>query len=99
MKLIDADKLNKKKKYLFQTESGAFPKSEWFIKADDLFSAPTVEAIPKADYEKRLKADMVAMLTELQLEIEELDTPNNGSAYMDCAEIIQEKINSLKEGV
>ena len=46
-RLIDADKLNKKKKYLFQTESGAFPKSEWFIKADDLFSAPTVDAIPK----------------------------------------------------
>ena len=51
----------------------------------------------QADYESRLKADMVAMLTDLQLEIEELDTPNNGSAYMDCVEIIQEKINSLKE--
>ena len=48
-RLIDADKLNKKKKYLFKTESGAFPKSEWFIKADDLFSAPTVEAIPKEE--------------------------------------------------
>ena len=58
---------------------------------------PTVDAIPKADYENRLKADMVAMLTEIQLEIEELDTPNNGSAYMDCVEIIQEKINALKE--
>ena len=31
-RLIDADKLNRKKKYCFQTESGAFPKSEWFIK-------------------------------------------------------------------
>ena len=41
-RLIDADKLNKKKKYTFQTESGVFPKSEWFIKADDLFNAPTV---------------------------------------------------------
>ena len=28
------------------------------------------EYIPKAQYEQRLKADMVAMLTELQLEIE-----------------------------
>jgi len=55
-----------------------------------------VEAIPKDQYEARLKADMVAMLTELQLEIEELDTPNNGSAYMDCSEIIQQKIDSLK---
>ena len=56
------------------------------------------EALDKlrADYENRLKADMVAMLTDIQLEIEELDTPNNGSAYMDCVEIIQEKINALK---
>ena len=46
-KYIDVDKLRKKKKYLFRTQTGAFPKSEWFIKADDLFSAPTVEAIPK----------------------------------------------------
>lgn len=57
----------------------------------------TVEAIPKADYENRLKADLKAILVELQLEIEELDTPNNGSAYMDCVEIIQQKIDALKE--
>lgn len=57
----------------------------------------TVEAIPKAEYENRLKADTAAMLTELQLEIEELDTPNNDSAYMDCVEIIQQKIDALKE--
>ena len=47
-------------------------------------------------YENRLKADLKAILVELQLEIEKLDTPNNGSAYMDCVEIIQEKINALK---
>lgn len=41
-RLIDADKLNRKKKYCFQTKTGAFSKSEWFIKADDLFSAPTI---------------------------------------------------------
>jgi hypothetical protein len=41
-RLIDADKLNRKKKYCFRTEHGAFPKSEWFIKADDLFSAQTI---------------------------------------------------------
>ena len=61
-------------------------------------SLPTVEAIPKANYENRLKADLKAILVELQLEIEELDTPNNGSAYMDCSDIIQQKINSLREG-
>lgn len=42
MRLIDADKLNRKKKYQFQTQGGCFPKSEWFIKADDLFAAPTI---------------------------------------------------------
>ncbi len=45
MRLVDADALNKKKKYCFQTVGGCFPKSEWFIKADDLFSAPTVDAV------------------------------------------------------
>jgi hypothetical protein len=40
--LIDRQKLNKKRKYCFQTQGGAFPKSEWFIKAEDLFDAPTV---------------------------------------------------------
>lgn len=50
-------------------------------------------------YENQLKADMVATLTEIQLEIEELDTPNNGSAYMDCVDIIQQKINALKEKI
>ena len=43
MRLIDADRLNKKKKYCFDVEGLPFPKSEWFIKASDLFSAPTVD--------------------------------------------------------
>lgn len=42
---IDADKLNKKKKYQFQTEGLPFPKSEWFIKADDFFAAPTEDVV------------------------------------------------------
>ena len=41
----DGNALNRKKKYSFQTVGGCFPKSEWFIKADDLFSAPTVDAV------------------------------------------------------
>lgn len=49
-RLIDADKLNRKKKYCFDTERGAFPKAEWFIKVVDLFSAPTViEAYKEGD--------------------------------------------------
>ena len=42
-RLIDAKKLNRKKKYLFETRGLPFPKSERFIKADDLFSAPTID--------------------------------------------------------
>ena len=48
-RLIDADKLNRKKKYCFPTKSGAFSKSEWFIKADDLFSASTIVEADKGD--------------------------------------------------
>lgn len=53
--------------------------------------------IHKADYENRLKADMIAMLTELQLEIEEIEP-----MYMDMIspsqvdEVIEHKIDKLK---
>ena len=64
---------------------------------DMLTKIPTVEAIPKADYENRLKADMVAMLTEIQLEIEESE--NCGKAFhlglQMASNIIQQKINEL----
>lgn len=54
MRLIDADKLNRKKKYSFQTQGGSFPKSEWFIKADDLFAAPTINPYEWISVEDRL---------------------------------------------
>ncbi len=60
----------------------------------------------QADYENRLKADMVAILTEIQLEIEENSYPENvyGDEYgidkiiaTDAIyQIIQQKINALK---
>lgn len=65
----------------------------------------TVEAISKADYEARLKADMVAMLTEMQIEIEECVDGAEGSpqfeqgvtiARVQVVDIIQEKINALR---
>ena len=65
-----------------------------------------VEAIPKADYENRLKADMVAMLTEIQLEFEEntvrwyvgrVDGKSDDVVLMETInDIIQQKINALK---
>ena len=68
-----------------------------------------IEAIPKDQYESRLKADMVAMLTEIQLEIEEIDSrpgydgngmPTFANDYVRIIkvnEVIQEKIDKLKE--
>lgn len=52
----------------------------------------------KKDYENRFKEDMVAMLSEIQLEIEELDPfGDEWSDSLDaCNDIIQQKINSLK---
>ena len=60
----------------------------------------------EADYEARLRADLVAMLTEIQLEIEEL-YPKARKTYRDgltsycegvddSREVIQQKINELK---
>ena len=67
----------------------------------DLRRVPTVEAIPKADYETRLKADMVAVLVDIQLEFEELQgkySPNYDEASQHLCEIIKEKIENVKEG-
>ena len=63
----------------------------------------------KFDYETRLKADKVAMLTEIQLEIEEKKFLESSCSFMDKTEeknyavytddiskIIQQKIDALK---
>lgn len=58
------------------------------------------------NYDKRLKSDMVAMLTEIQTEIEELDTHDverfhglieNAYISEEVDNIIQQKIDKLKE--
>ena len=61
----------------------------------------------QADYEARLKADMVAMLTEIKLECEEntvrwyvgrVDGKSDDVVLIDTLnEIIEQKINALKE--
>ena len=73
-----------------------------------MLDIPTVEAIPKTDYEARLKADLEAILVELQLEIEELDSragydgngmPTFSTDYIrkkKVNELIQDKINEIK---
>lgn len=91
-RLIDADKLNRK-----DVNCANVPMN--FID-----TAPTVEAIPKADYEAKLKADMVAILTELQLEIEDCVDGGEGSpqfeqgvdiARCQVVDIIQQKIDEM----
>lgn len=63
-----------------------------------LDNVPTVEAIPKDQYENRLKADMVSMLTDIQLEIEALQgkySPYYDEASQHISEVIQQKIEQL----
>ena len=66
------------------------------------------EYIPRKEYEQRLKADVVAMLTEIQMEIEEIkiDLPfgfepvSKTSAFYEgvsaSSRLIQEKINEIE---
>ena len=67
-RLIDANKLIDKFKYIEQRECTAI-----FVNKiiEIIEGQPIIEAIPKDQYEQRLKADIVAMLTDIQLEIEE----------------------------
>ena len=61
------------------------------------------KVIPKADYEARLKADLEAILKELQLEIECCEKSDCDYVGSDCLSqwqidlLIQQKINALKE--
>ena len=53
----------------------------------------------KADYENRLKADMAAMLEDLDLQIDEFDPGCGWAGYIkkiDVHGLIQQKINELK---
>jgi len=129
MRLIDADKTIKELK----RQRDQYEAHDWINLKESLISdgydfaitdvdhMPTVEAIPKADYEllstsitmmkadynARLKADMVAMLTELSVKIGEIedgytefDEENKRSLTMIPLEsverLIDGEINSLK---
>ena len=75
------------------------------VQAFERFNAKERETLDKAwniidQYENRLKAEKVAMLTEIQLEIKEKDADLRYCGYnlmaVDCIELIQQKINTLK---
>ena len=68
------------------------------IVSERAYDCPLVEAIPKADYENRLKADMVAILEEIKTGID-YKFHDDGGYYADKDEVdvyIQEKIDKLK---
>lgn len=100
-RLIDADKLIDKA----YDVSPAYGMTVIGVTEEDIEYAPTVEAIPKAEYETRLKADIVDSLTELKKEIEkQCKIPNNCASAYDwnngiyaCYKVIQQKIDKLKE--
>lgn len=49
---ISKDKLKRKKVYHFQTKGGAFPKSEPFVKLDDISNIPAADVVERSEYEK-----------------------------------------------
>lgn len=50
--LIDRQKLLKKKQYSFQTENGAFPRHDYFIKISDIRSMSAVDTQQHAHWEQ-----------------------------------------------
>jgi len=99
MRLIDADKflekVKKDRRHEIYLHSWT---ADMVLERLDSWYAPTVQAIPKADYENRLKADLKAILVELQLEVNELwdDNADYIEGVHDSEMIIQQKINALK---
>ena len=105
MRLVDVDRLKDILEYgiLCNVPADAVNTEEeklndWIQEVVD--KAPTVEAIPKDQYEARLKADMVAILENLQKEFKELyPNPELNTYYRavdDCSNLTQQKINALK---
>ena len=70
---------------------------------DEKIAEVKTQFIPKADYENRLKADMVAMLEDLRLDFQEAELAgvfdNKELIFADeVDDLVQQKINALKGG-
>ena len=99
MRLIDADKAISD-----YAHYGISHPYDAYDLEDILTECPTVEVIPKDQYENRLKADMVAMLTEIRekawyrhSKYEDEKDFEVDKAVEDIVNHIDAKINSLKE--
>lgn len=100
--------INKKdfigKAHRFEDEYSTWAPDCYRISVDDFEQLPTIQAIPKSEYEARLKSDMAAMLEEIVLGIDEMYIPQMNPDYMSgyfevkeqIKDDIQQKINSLK---
>ena len=97
MRLIDAERFEV---ISFKDKSKEFAEGAQWL-AEQIDNAPTVEAIPitkkayemfEAAYEAKLKADMAAMLIEIQIQFEEKGCKD----MRDCWWLIEEKINALR---
>ncbi len=66
--------------------------------SDSILDIVKEEYIPKSQYENRLKADMVAMLDELDLELYEQYDDTDLIKVKYIRQAIQQKINKLKKG-
>ena len=100
--MIDADKVIKDMQYYHDdsAQTSVYTRLGFETAIEVVKSASPVEAIPKADYENRLKADMVAMLEELRLEADEINGHRYDSNFWEgvCTydDLVKEKINALK---
>jgi hypothetical protein len=67
-------------------------------KNEELAQALSIAEIVLLNYDISLKNDMIAMLTDIQLEIEEIDESGNTSKDIinKVSKIIQQKIDVLK---
>ena len=92
-RLIDVDEV-KKRFPIMENDFGMVINERLHKELDKI---PTVEAIPKADYENRLKADMVAMLEDLNLEIDEMFARRIDYTADRIQDLIQQKIDLLQK--
>lgn len=103
-RLIDTNDIRVKPQYMQDVMGIAMIRCEDLSRI--LADVPTVEAIPKAEYETRLKVDMVAMLKELLSDVEKMSNTiverrtttviSWVGMQKKICNLIQQKINELK---
>lgn len=99
-RLIDTSNIRVKPQYMQDVMGIAMIRCEDLARI--LADVSTAEAIPKADYENRLKADITAILEEIDLQFDEISFCKRGEwktvpeIKAEYKAIIQEKINELK---